>query len=199
MLRHRMKRWNYFRHRRNYNESGWSDTSEVSVENPKLLTIVEDAIHRLILPEIEAIKRNKPGRSTQAVDPYATEDNKEEVHYKESEAIRASCSESDEEELTFGNLEYNDDYSNQLSDADPCSEERPFKCLVIGCDKAYKNTNSLRYHERVRISFSFARVQMLTLASSSTVTLANSSQRTPTAPSPLSTPKLVKPSPARLV
>lgn len=29
-------------------------------------------------------------------------------------------------------------------------EDRPFKCLVIGCEKAYKNANGLRYHERVR-------------------------------------------------
>ena len=28
-------------------------------------------------------------------------------------------------------------------------EERPFKCLVVGCEKAYKNANGLRYHERV--------------------------------------------------
>lgn len=28
-------------------------------------------------------------------------------------------------------------------------EERPFKCPVIGCEKAYKNANGLRYHEKV--------------------------------------------------
>ena len=28
-------------------------------------------------------------------------------------------------------------------------EDRPFKCLVVGCEKAYKNANGLRYHERV--------------------------------------------------
>ncbi|KAL9059691.1 MAG: hypothetical protein Q9162_000992 [Coniocarpon cinnabarinum] len=27
-------------------------------------------------------------------------------------------------------------------------EDRPFKCLVVGCEKAYKNANGLRYHER---------------------------------------------------
>jgi len=27
-------------------------------------------------------------------------------------------------------------------------EERPFKCPVIGCEKAYKNANGLRYHEK---------------------------------------------------
>lgn len=32
----------------------------------------------------------------------------------------------------------------------PGEEERPFKCPVIGCEKAYKNANGLRYHEKVR-------------------------------------------------
>lgn len=31
----------------------------------------------------------------------------------------------------------------------PGEEERPFKCPVIGCEKAYKNANGLRYHEKV--------------------------------------------------
>lgn len=31
-------------------------------------------------------------------------------------------------------------------------EERPFKCPVIGCEKAYKNANGLRYHEKVSSS-----------------------------------------------
>ena len=31
----------------------------------------------------------------------------------------------------------------------PNEEERPFKCPVIGCEKAYKNANGLRYHEKV--------------------------------------------------
>lgn len=31
----------------------------------------------------------------------------------------------------------------------PGDEERPFKCPVIGCEKAYKNANGLRYHEKV--------------------------------------------------
>lgn len=31
----------------------------------------------------------------------------------------------------------------------PTEEERPFKCPVIGCEKAYKNANGLRYHEKV--------------------------------------------------
>lgn len=28
-------------------------------------------------------------------------------------------------------------------------EDRPFRCPVIGCEKAYKNANGLRYHEKV--------------------------------------------------
>lgn len=31
----------------------------------------------------------------------------------------------------------------------PGDEDRPFKCKVIGCEKAYKNANGLRYHEKV--------------------------------------------------
>lgn len=34
-------------------------------------------------------------------------------------------------------------------------EERPFKCPVIGCEKAYKNANGLRYHEKVILFNSF--------------------------------------------
>lgn len=30
----------------------------------------------------------------------------------------------------------------------PGEEDRPFKCKVIGCEKAYKNANGLRYHEK---------------------------------------------------
>ncbi|KAB8446265.1 hypothetical protein FH972_025245 [Carpinus fangiana] len=30
----------------------------------------------------------------------------------------------------------------------PGEEDRPFKCPVIGCEKAYKNANGLRYHEK---------------------------------------------------
>lgn len=31
----------------------------------------------------------------------------------------------------------------------PGEEDRPFRCKVIGCEKAYKNANGLRYHEKV--------------------------------------------------
>lgn len=34
----------------------------------------------------------------------------------------------------------------------PGEEDRPFKCPVIGCEKAYKNANGLRYHEKVSLS-----------------------------------------------
>lgn len=33
----------------------------------------------------------------------------------------------------------------------PTEEERPFKCPVIGCEKAYKNANGLRYHEKASL------------------------------------------------
>lgn len=56
------------------NESNLSGTSKVSLNNPKLIATVEDAIRRLILPEIETIKRNQSVRSTQTRDSFATED-----------------------------------------------------------------------------------------------------------------------------
>ena len=31
-----------------------------------------------------------------------------------------------------------------------CSEPKPFRCPVIGCEKAYKNQNGLKYHKAVR-------------------------------------------------
>ena len=56
------------------NESNLSGNSKVSLNNPRLIATVEDAIRRLILPEIETIKRNQSVRSTQTRDSFMTED-----------------------------------------------------------------------------------------------------------------------------
>lgn len=55
-------------------ESNISSGSKVSLTNPKLLQTVEDAIRRLILPEIETLKRNQSVRSTKTRDSYTSED-----------------------------------------------------------------------------------------------------------------------------
>ena len=56
------------------NESNLSGASKVSLSNPKLIATVEDAIRRIILPEIETLKRNQSVRSTRTRDSFATED-----------------------------------------------------------------------------------------------------------------------------
>ncbi|KAL9054137.1 MAG: hypothetical protein Q9162_004320 [Coniocarpon cinnabarinum] len=56
------------------NDSNLSGGSKVSLNNPRLLATVEDAIKRLILPEIEMIKRNQSVRSTRTRDSDLTED-----------------------------------------------------------------------------------------------------------------------------
>lgn len=63
-------------------------------------------------------------------------------------------------------------------------EVKPFRCPVIGCEKAYKNQNGLKYHKQVccPILF-FPAITMLTFMCS-TVTKISSSRRTRTAPSP---------------
>jgi transcription factor SFP1 len=33
----------------------------------------------------------------------------------------------------------------------PNEEPKPFRCPVIGCEKAYKNQNGLKYHKAVSI------------------------------------------------
>ena len=30
-------------------------------------------------------------------------------------------------------------------------EAKPFRCPVVGCEKAYKNQNGLKYHKTVRL------------------------------------------------
>lgn len=63
---------------------------------------------------------------------------------------------------------------------------KPFHCPVIGCEKAYKNQNGLKYHKAVRLSY-----RSVGLANSySTVTTTISFTVTKMAPSPLSIQKL---------
>ena len=87
----------------------------------------------------------------------------------------------------------------------PNEEPKPFRCPVIGCEKAYKNQNGLKYHKAV--SFSPSHLKVFQFISSflschflrtisannflqnSTVTIINSSTITPTAHSQSSTPR----------
>lgn len=69
----------------------------------------------------------------------------------------------------------------------PPEDDRPYKCKVIGCEKAYKNSNGLRYHERVSI-LNFPRVERKTDIKYSMVTLAKNCVTTKTALAPSSIP-----------
>lgn len=55
-------------------ESNVSNGSKISLNNPKLLATVEDAIKRLILPEIETIKRNQSIRSTRTRSSFVSDE-----------------------------------------------------------------------------------------------------------------------------
>lgn len=66
-------------------------------------------------------------------------------------------------------------------------EPKPFRCPVIGCEKAYKNQNGLKYHKTVRISFLFAKISSrLTNHSCSTAITTKPSTKTWTELSPSS-------------
>ena len=58
---------------------------------------------------------------------------------------------------------------------------KPFHCPVIGCEKAYKNQNGLKYHKSVSLISPTSQPYLLT--SPSTVTILKLSTQTPTAPS----------------
>lgn len=57
-------------------------------------------------------------------------------------------------------------------------EVKPFKCPVIGCEKAYKNQNGLKYHKTVRV-FALLEVSSTNILISM-VTKTNSSSKTKT-------------------
>jgi transcription factor SFP1 len=59
-------------------------------------------------------------------------------------------------------------------------EVKPFRCPVIGCEKAYKNQNGLKYHKQVCIALVL--LCTLSLTRHSTVTKTSNSRRTRTAP-----------------
>lgn len=65
-------------------------------------------------------------------------------------------------------------------------EVKPFRCPVIGCEKAYKNQNGLKYHKQVCCPPVLHPAFINTRHS--TDTRISSSRRTMTAPSPLSIP-----------
>ena len=54
-------------------DSNLSGASKYSLNNPKLLQTIDDAIRRLILPEIETIKRHQSVRSTGTRDSFTSE------------------------------------------------------------------------------------------------------------------------------
>jgi transcription factor SFP1 len=62
-------------------------------------------------------------------------------------------------------------------------EEKKYRCPVIGCEKAYKNQNGLKYHKAV----SRSRFNAAFSNPNSMATAIKSSSKTRTAPSPLST------------
>jgi transcription factor SFP1 len=72
----------------------------------------------------------------------------------------------------------------------PNEEPKPFRCPVIGCEKAYKNQNGLKYHKAVSLTLNLIKFDSsLTLISSSTVTTTSNFMTTPMAHSQSSTPK----------
>ena len=52
----------------------------------------------------------------------------------------------------------------------PHEEPKPFRCPVIGCEKAYKNQNGLKYHKSVSFSPSTTKSRQLTYFSMGTTT-----------------------------
>ena len=62
-------------------------------------------------------------------------------------------------------------------------EPKPFRCPVIGCEKAYKNQNGLKYHKSVSNSITY-RLPYLTFVNSMDIT-TNSSTKTSTGRTPL--------------
>lgn len=70
----------------------------------------------------------------------------------------------------------------------PNEEPKPFRCPVIGCEKAYKNQNGLKYHKAVSTLHRFIYLVILT-SSPSMVTTINNFTIMPTVHSRLSTPK----------
>lgn len=69
----------------------------------------------------------------------------------------------------------------------PGYDDKPFKCPVIGCEKAYKNQNGLKYHKGV--SFPSAADESFVLTLFSTVIIISNYKRTRTAPCRSSTQK----------
>jgi transcription factor SFP1 len=75
----------------------------------------------------------------------------------------------------------------------PNEEPKPFRCPVIGCEKAYKNQNGLKYHKAVSIReqpLMISPSNILPFPRSSTATITNSSTITPMEPSRLSIRRL---------
>ena len=71
----------------------------------------------------------------------------------------------------------------------PNEEPKPFRCPVIGCEKAYKNQNGLKYHKAVSVAEVIPTIFFIANAFSSMVTTTSNYTTTPTVPSQLSTPR----------
>ena len=79
----------------------------------------------------------------------------------------------------------------------PGEEIKPFRCPVIGCEKAYKNQNGLKYHKTVRLNLLNFHAGAPLIHPFSTVTPTNNFTKTQMAPSPSSTPKRQSPTPVQ--
>ena len=75
------------------------------------------------------------------------------------------------------------------------SVPKPFRCPVIGCEKAYKNQNGLKYHKSVRIPvlFCFRQFCSIVLIDTSTVTKPKNSTQTKMEPFQLLIPTPTSP------
>lgn len=74
----------------------------------------------------------------------------------------------------------------------PHDEPKPFRCPVIGCEKAYKNQNGLKYHKSVGHMI-IPRINPLTNKRCSTVTITSNYMITQMAHSQSSTRRLLRP------
>ena len=82
-------------------ESNISGASKVSLNNPRLVQLVEDSIRRIIIPELETIRRHQSVRSTATRDSYTSESS-----LAKSDARRRSHRSSGG--LTKNRVEYDD-------------------------------------------------------------------------------------------
>ena len=66
-------------------------------------------------------------------------------------------------------------------------EPKPYRCPVIGCEKAYKNQNGLKYHKNVSNLQIYGYCELTNSGMNSMVTIRSNCTKTPMVPTPLST------------